>query len=298
MNNLGAALRRCGRYREAMVILERAVALEPDYAKAHHILGKCYRQMSDPERAEACQLQALSLQPDYFAAQAELAALRLPGPEYLTVLENLHQFLNPDTYVEIGVDTGRSLALIKPNTRAVGIDPRPQLRVDLPAKTTLFEMTSDDFFSAYDLKEQLLSSPVKLAFIDGLHRFGQVLKDFIEIEKAAAPDSVVILHDVLPLDEVTSLPARQTVFWSGDSWKIVPCLLAERPDLDLFVIPAAPTGLAVVRKLDPGSQVLHNRTEELNKLYGNLAFADFERFRKNFDIVNNNWPAVKLRLSE
>ena len=42
----------------------------------------------------------------------------------------------------------------------------------------------------------------------------------------------------------------------GDVWKIMPILARHRPDLELSVIDAAPSGMAVVRNLDPKNMVL------------------------------------------
>ena len=44
----------------------------------------------------------------------------------------------------------------------------------------------------------------ELVFIDGLHLFEQVLRDLINVERHSTTDTVVLLHDCLPLDEVTS----------------------------------------------------------------------------------------------
>ena len=53
------------------------------------------------------------------------------------------------------------------------------------ADATIYELTSDEFFARYDLSE-LLGGPVELAFIDGLHLFEQVLRDFVNLERHSA----------------------------------------------------------------------------------------------------------------
>ena len=85
-----------------------------------------------------------------------------------------------------------------------------------------------------------------LAFIDGDHRFEQVLDDFIALEHYAAPGAVVLLHDTLPLTESTAGGARHTGFYSGDAWKVLPCLRALRPDLRLTTLPTAATAVGFV----------------------------------------------------
>src|SRR5437868_843799 len=101
------------------------------------------------------------------------------------------------------------------------------------------------------------------AFIDGLHLFEQALRDFIHIERHAAQRSVLLFHDCLPLNRLTASRTRATGFWTGDVWKIVPILKTRRPDLDVFVIPAYPTGLAVVTWLDPSSRALEENFDSI-----------------------------------
>ena len=64
------------------------------------------------------------------------------------------------------------------------------------------------------------------------------------------PDSIILIHDTLPLDEVTQRPEREKGFYTGDVWKIVPCLRALRPDLEVFTIATPSSGLTVVAGLD------------------------------------------------
>ena len=127
-------------------------------------------------------------------------------------------------------------------------------------------MESDAFFASADAGARLGGAPVALAFVDGLHLFEQALRDFLHVERHAARGSVVLFHDCLPLDRATSARERRTGFWSGDVWKLLPILREHRPDLDAFVIPAYPTGLGVVTRLDPSSTRLDGeRLEEITR---------------------------------
>ncbi|HEX6654304.1 MAG TPA: class I SAM-dependent methyltransferase [Thermoleophilaceae bacterium] len=173
---------------------------------------------------------------------------RLPGPVYYQVLRWIHLILKPVNYLEIGVDKGVSLEQAAKSTRAIGIDPAPTIEHTLSPAVTIYEMTSDDFFAQHDARD-LLGGPVELAFIDGLHLFEQVLRDFVNLERASADDTVVILHDCLPLDDVTSARERTTDFYCGDVWKATLALRRHRPELDMVVVPTAPTGLCLVRNL-------------------------------------------------
>jgi len=108
-----------------------------------------------------------------------------------------------------------------------------------------------------------------MAFIDGLHEYKQALRDFINIERYSHPRTVVLVHDCLPVARAVAAPVRATVFWCGDVWKTVRCLVKYRPDLTVRVVPARPSGLAVVTHLDPNSTVLRDRTEEIAAEYKN-----------------------------
>src|SRR2546425_8336575 len=94
---------------------------------------------------------------------------RLPGPAYYKVLRWIHHILEPANYVEIGVHKGVSLIQALDETPSIGIDPAPSIEEriehELPSDTTIYELTSDEFFARYDLRD-LLGGPVGLAFID------------------------------------------------------------------------------------------------------------------------------------
>ena len=184
-----------------------------------------------------------------------LARAVLPGPQYHEHLRALHRWLRPATYLEIGVFDGDTLALALAGTHAIGVDPRPRpaCRRGYAASTDIHTVTSDAFFA----RPPGGSVPsLDLAFIDGLHLFEQVLRDFVNVERHCHADSVVVLHDTLPVAAAAAARQRQTRYWCGDVWKMLPCLRRWRPDLRLLTIPTFPSGLTLVRGLDPGSRVL------------------------------------------
>jgi predicted O-methyltransferase YrrM len=200
----------------------------------------------------------------------------LPGPVYYAVLGWLHQILQPATYVEIGVQNGDSLLAARPDTVCIGIDPMPTPNKPLPANVRLFTMTSDAFFERGDVTEVLGGDHFSLAFIDGLHLFEQALLDFIHLERLAAPDSIIILHDCLPLDSATSERTRTTDFYSGDVWKLALCLRDMRPDLRMATIPTSPTGLCIVSGLDRHSTTLAREYDACVARYLGLGFDDYQ----------------------
>ena len=125
---------------------------------------------------------------------------------------------------------------------------------------------------------------VGFVFLDGLHLFEQTLRDFINIEKFAAPGTVVVIHDCLPLSQFTAARERQSKFWSGDVWKIIPCLRNYRPDLKVFVIPTPPTGFGVVTNLDPSSNVLRDNMQDILDSFVKLKYT-LREDEKNLSLI-------------
>jgi len=192
---------------------------------------------------------------------------------YIWYLDRVHRRLLPRTYLEIGVCHGRSLALVLPGTRAIGIDPNPTIRYAIGREAKVFPMTSDAFF-AHHAADEYGTERIDLAFIDGLHLAESALRDFANVERRAHPGSVVLMHDLYPIDEASASREQQTVLWSGDVWKAALALRTFRPDLTVTTLAARPTGLGVVTGLDPGSTVLHDRYDEIVRWMDDLDYAD------------------------
>jgi Methyltransferase domain len=229
------------------------------------LLGQLVRRasLSVRNRAPREARGALALSDGSSSAHALLARVELPGKHYLGILADLHQQLQPATYLEIGVFSGASLTLVHPCTDAIGIDPEPRIAHPLTERTRVFTETSDEFFARRNLSAEFGGRAVELAFIDGMHRFEFVLRDFINIEKHCSASASVLLHDCYPLDEATSSRERNTTFWSGDVWRAILALKKYRPDLRIATLAVPPTGLGVIQRLDPGSSILDARYDEI-----------------------------------
>ncbi|MDQ3146276.1 MAG: class I SAM-dependent methyltransferase [Actinomycetota bacterium] len=193
----------------------------------------------------------------------------------------------------MGVHEGDSLRLVRSGTRAVGIDPGPDVRHRLGPDTTVVEATSDEVLAGTTVPDLLGGLPIDLAFIDGMHLFEYALRDFIGLERWCAPGATILVHDCLPLDAETSARERSSVFWSGDVWKLPVCLAEHRPALDWRTVDVEPTGLAVIRALDPTSTTLSDRYEEICERYlplGYEAIGDDKGSRLR--LVPGDWESI------
>jgi hypothetical protein len=215
---------------------------------------------------------------------------------YLVLLGEIHQRILPRTYLEIGVDRGLSLRRVLPGTRAVAIDPKPLVRYEttlsrisdgLPAHSTVFPLTSDEFFSQHDLNALLDGLPLDLVFIDGMHLFEFALRDLINVGRYAGSSTTVLLHDCYPISAETATREHDTYTWSGDVWKIVPCLKEYCPELDIHVVDVHPTGLGIVRNLDHAASArLEDRYDEICDRLINL----------DYSILDHDKPGVLNRI--
>jgi hypothetical protein len=103
-----------------------------------------------------------------------------------------------------------------------------------------------------------------------------------------------LIHDCYPLNRLTAERERRTLFWSGDVWRLVLLLRKHRPDLSLNVIATAPTGLCVVRRLDPDSRVLQDNYEALVREYLALDYAVLDTDKAGMLArFPNDWEKIK-----
>ncbi|MGL4488059.1 MAG: class I SAM-dependent methyltransferase [Rhizobiaceae bacterium] len=240
------------------------------------------------------------------------------GLHYLDVIGRIDAVLKPSTYLEIGTHDGSSLRRV--SCASIAVDPNFVIDsnvIGTKPKCFAFQMTSDRFFELHDPK-QLLGGPVKLAFLDGMHRFEFLLRDFIQVEKHCEPNSLVLLHDCFPLnvamtERIYNVHARpgfdlikskddfkQPAFWwTGDVWKVLWILKKFRPELVMLNLDAAPTGLTMLTGLNPASTVLEDKYFQIVHEFGNLSMSE-DRLKEHFEkfpLLSANNVSTETQLS-
>jgi predicted O-methyltransferase YrrM len=204
------------------------------------------------------------------------------GMERHDFLAGLHRTLHPRNYLEIGVSTGLSLALSR--VPSIGVDPKFQVRTQIRTDVQLARITSDGFFARPEPLRYLQGGrnpwrnlrrnrpllgrmggrpTVDLAFIDGMHLFEYVLRDFMNLERYSAPTTVIVFDDMLPRNVTEAARDRSTVDWTGDVYKLIGVLREHRPDVIAIPVDTQPTGLLVVLVPDHTSTVLRDQYAEI-----------------------------------
>lgn len=201
------------------------------------------------------------------------------GLQYQSFLPQLAATRRVKRYLEIGVQNGVMLSKM-PIETAAGVDPYFSLQSDVSKgkkRVTLIQRTSDEFFADED-PLALLSGHPDLAFLDGMHTFEYLLRDFYNTEAICRPNSLIAIHDCLPVS--VAMMVRNEIeakkvgandphpnWWTGDVWKIIPILKEYRPDLKIVCVNSQPTGLVFVTNLNPASSTLRERYVEIIDKY-------------------------------
>jgi len=285
-----AVARFVGGDREDAIAAARALVLaRPDDLNARSVLAEMLARSGDRNGSLDAITELVQRYPDYPGAHALLATLVMPGPPYREVLAHFHRTLAPKTYLEIGVETGGTLTLATGARVAIGVDPADfPLEHPLPPAARVVRETSDQFFGR-SRNSVFGESTVDLAFIDGMHLFEFALRDFAHVEAWCAPNSTIVLHDCVPLFETAAARERRTRFWVGDTWKAVWALARHRPDLRIRTVLTPPSGLVVIRRLDPGSTTLLADFETIERELADLSYPfELGRFPDELQVVPND----------
>lgn len=148
--------------------------------------------------------------------------------------------INPRRYLEIGLGDGRNFASV-PVMEKVCISPSGH--VEPPAK--LYKGLSNDIFKNFP------EAPFDLIFIDGDHRYAQVMRDIYRSMCFLCSEGVILVHDVNPLDrpDYVSDPVRPPGGkpWCGDAWKAVLHVKFHIRELGMAVIREFPGWLVLWR---------------------------------------------------
>jgi Methyltransferase domain len=204
-------------------------------------------------------------------------------------------------YLEIGVSRGVGFRRISADEK-IAVDPafklsaRSRRLADAKARAThYFETTSDAFFA--NETAFLEQRGIDVALIDGLHTYGQVVRDVENTLRYLRDDGVIVLHDCNPANASIACPATSHAdlraqnhwwnflrvengslywgAWSGDVWKAIVQLRSTRTDLRIAVLDCD-CGVGIIRKGFPESRLSYSaaQIEALN--YADLA-ADRDR---------------------
>lgn len=199
------------------------------------------------------------------------------GLAYETFFERIHATYLSDWYMEIGCRYGTIFSLAQGKTIAVdpyfqvtrnAVGPKPALHI--------FQATSDDFFADGFLEKNDIK--LSVTFLDGMHLFEYLLRDFINTERNSQPNGVIGIHDCCPRDiamttrDLENLPERS---WTGDVWKMLPILQKYRPGLTITVLDCYSTGLVLVSNLDPSNDALEKNYDAILEAYMAIDLENF-----------------------
>jgi hypothetical protein len=165
---------------------------------------------------------------------------------------------SPSSYLEIGVEHGYTLEAVGISSR-VGVDPHPMFsRRSLPAGLTVHPVTSDEYFGT--LGGDALFDVI---FLDGLHTYRQTYRDLINSLHHLVPQGVVIIDDVVPSDELSSMSnldasireqVRRGVSdfqWHGDVFRLISLLRDHHPELQFRTVVGTGNEQTVLWKTNP-----------------------------------------------
>lgn len=129
------------------------------------------------------------------------------------LLQHLVDTRGYQTYLEIGCDKNQVFDNINVANKE-GVDPN---------RGGTQRMTSDEFFSQD-------SQHWDLIFIDGLHTYEQVSRDFDHAWSRLNVGGTIVIHDMLPMTPAQAGPSPVEKYWLGDVWRLA-FDLANRSDL-------------------------------------------------------------------
>jgi Methyltransferase domain len=204
--------------------------------------------------------------------------------------------LGARNYLEIGVKKGKVFLNVQVRKK-LAVDPVLKVTTKGKLKSWLkypynifneyYGLTSDDFFKFH--RDRLLRlGGLDVVFIDGLHTYEQTWKDVLNSLEYLRPKGVIVMHDCNPgsASQATPAASREEAShmcaapgaenWSGDVWKTIVRLRAEREDLHIGVVDCDHGVGVIARGRSDGSLKLSVREIET------MEYAQLEKNRKAF----------------
>lgn len=172
---------------------------------------------------------------------ASTASAQMTRHEFL---RGLHELVQPRTYLETGIQKGRSITLSR--APSIGIDPEFAIESELLAPVHLARTSSDEFFARAHPLAALPRDVVDLAFIDGMHLAEYALRDYLAVERFTTTTSVLLFDDMLPKRIAQAARYRVSTSWTGDVYKAGLALREMCPELIVLEVDTDPTGVVLV----------------------------------------------------
>lgn len=210
----------------------------------------------------------------------------------------LKRFHGHTSYLEFGTFLGHTFQAVKARVR-VGVDPDNRFNhVFTPRRTTVYQLTSDEFFARSD-------QGFDLVFSDGLHEAEQTYRDILNALASLKPGGLILVDDVRPIDFPSSLPSLAESLnaksisglshdkWYGDVYKAIQLIIVRHRDLGVAVFGNHPGGhgQALIWRVDA---VDHHPQQEM-KAHDELAQIQFHDVFP--DVGEPLWPA-EMELKE
>lgn len=187
------------------------------------------------------------------------------------IIQNIINKRGFKSFLEIGSFNNDTFDKILVQNK-VGVDPERGGNIRL---------TSDEFFKTN-------KSFFDIVFIDGLHLYEQVRKDFFNSLNFLNPGGVILIHDCLPSKFRDQVRLRSHELWNGDVWKLV-VELRTLDYIQLYTI-IADYDVAIV-KIGKNENIL-----KFNKDFRKLTYKDYCSYHEQFmnpikyeELVKNNF---------
>ncbi len=102
----------------------------------------------------------------------------------------------------------------------------------------------------------------------------------------------------MPLAPIAAERERRTRFWVGDVYKLLWALARHRPDLKIRTVLTPPSGLVVIRHLDPDSSVLKTNLSAIEQELASFRYPyEPGRFPPELHAVSNDAAGISEALA-
>tara|TARA_R110000796_G_scaffold196892_1_gene313283 strand:+ start:101 stop:736 length:636 start_codon:yes stop_codon:yes gene_type:complete len=156
-------------------------------------------------------------------------------------IQYLGSQLNPNVYIELGVDQGNTFEMIAPFvSRAIAVDIKmPKCLEDYEN----YEMSTDEFFGDGWFREE-----ADLIFIDANHSYASAKKDLKNALEVLSDEGMIVLHDTDPVSD----SYKDNDERCGDVYKIIDEIeedaKGEFLGINVTTLPIGDAGLSLITK--------------------------------------------------